>query len=879
MARGGKFAVDLLINAKDNASKAVQGLTSRFGALGKAVAGIGAAIGTYFSGRAIVGFFKGAVSEAADLEKALSRVAAVTRAVPADMARLKAAAEEMGASTKFTAAEAASAMEALGRAGLGVDQTLQALPSVLALASGQSLELGESAKIVASAVAGMQMSFEESGRAADVLALAASSANTDVQGLSTAISYAAPNAKAAGIEIEELAAYIGTLANAGYDGSRAGTALSRMMAEFVNPASGMRNALAEVGITTDDFTEAMTQLQAKGDDALPVIVALGQRAGPALRTLLGQGIEGVKDLTGNLRNAEGAAKAASDRMQDNLAGAITSLKSAWSAFKIVLVDPLLEPITEQVRRLTERIRTLATDGSLDKLRESLVRAFENAVTAVEGLVTELGGLDGALDRINAAVTSTLDFFSKLAAAGRLTGNIITAAFLGIQAAIAAPLTLISAALTAIMGGINAVGQGLNRLGRLSDENARKLENVFVTMQESTVRLGQMVGNNLIGIGEQVGNAAENFQALGSAMQAVEEPAKRAATATKSAAEESEKLARHAKEAAEGVFTTAESFDAWAASMEEATEAANEVTEATDDAAVAMAALRAGVAAAEDRLRELVAAGADMEDITEATEELTAAQRRLAEALGETADESGETKKAFDQIVASIKAITFTTENATRVDAWRNLNLAASELERQFKAGALTVEEYAAASEILREKYDELRFASMELKAENRELSDSFREVADAAEATAERVAAVRQGYRLADPKQISDLETLIQMLRLAEETSRNVARMGQGRESVQMARDYEQAVRERLEELQAQTAEAKREVELTRASNDERETRQTRFREPAEPVRETARRDVNIDIRVEGGLLDAAAIDRLARQLRPALEDIIRRSA
>jgi ABC-type multidrug transport system fused ATPase/permease subunit len=96
---------------------------------------------------------------------------------------------------------------------------------------------------------------------------------------------------------------------------------------------------------------------------------------------------------------------------------------------------------------------------------------------------------------------------------------------------------------------------------------------------------------------------------------------------------------------------------------------------------------------------------------------------------------------------------------------------------------------------------------------------------------------------------------------------------------VQMAREYEQAVRERLEELQAQTAEAKREVELTRASNDERETRQTRFREPADPARETARRDVNIDIRVEGGLLDAAAIDRLARQLRPALEDIIRRSA
>ena len=202
--------IQILINAKDNASAVFDSLQAK-------VAAVGAAIASYFGVQAFAGVVKGA----ADLESAMSRVKAATGATAEEMVALKKAAEDAGANTKFTSVEAAGALENLAKAGLSAGDSIAALPAVLHLAQAGDVGLAESAEFVTKAVMGMGLAFTDAGRVADVLALGANATNTSVSGLAQALSYVAPVAQSAGVSLEGTVAMAGKLADAGIDAAAA----------------------------------------------------------------------------------------------------------------------------------------------------------------------------------------------------------------------------------------------------------------------------------------------------------------------------------------------------------------------------------------------------------------------------------------------------------------------------------------------------------------------------------------------------------------------------------------------------------------------------------------------------------------------------------
>ena len=213
--------------AREDADRLADSAERNVGAFDRlkgAVIAFGAALGVAFVAGKIKDFFDEAVSGAANFEAQLSTVKAVSGASAEEMEALRAAAEKMGAETKYNATEAAQALENLARAGLKSSEAIEALPSVLALAQGNGLELADATSHITQTASGMGL----------------------------AMSYAAPNAHALGLTLEETAAYIGKLADAGFDGSRAGTAIATMMSQFQNPASTFRRELASIGIRTND---------------------------------------------------------------------------------------------------------------------------------------------------------------------------------------------------------------------------------------------------------------------------------------------------------------------------------------------------------------------------------------------------------------------------------------------------------------------------------------------------------------------------------------------------------------------------------------------------------------------------------------------------
>jgi len=450
--------VEILITAKDRASAV-------FGSLKATAIAAGVAIAGYFGVRV----FAGAVQGAAELEAKLSEVRAVSGATADEMQRLRAAAEQAGATTKFTATEAAGALGNLSRAGLNAQQSIAALPGTLALAQAGNIALEESASIVTKALAGFGLEADKSGLVADVLAKGANSANTNVLGLAQALSYAAPTAQGLGLSLETTVAIIGKFADAGIDASRAGTALNAILAQFSDPASRFRRELAAIGITTNDFEQALREMAAAGPGAQKALLAVGTEAGPALRALLSQGIGAFDELRNKLLDAEGAARQTADTMDNNLQGAARGLSSAWDAVKNTLGTPVLPVLKDGVQQLTAALRNAVSDGTVGRFGEAIASGFRAGLEWARAFLAEVdfGALatraSSAADQVGAAFDSLA---SKARTAGdlvRLVWGVMTAGANGVMTAVYTVAEAFSGVASNVQSGIALILDGLSRI--------------------------------------------------------------------------------------------------------------------------------------------------------------------------------------------------------------------------------------------------------------------------------------------------------------------------------------------------------------------------------------------------------------------------------
>lgn len=453
-----KSAVEIIISAKDQASGVFSSLSAKLGAVATAVAG-------YFGAT----FFAGAVRGAADLEEAMSRVQAASAASAQELGELKQAAVDAGASTKFTATEAAGALEELVKSGLSAKDAIGALPAVLNLAQAGGVGLAEASSTLTQVVAGLGMQMGDAGRIADVLAMGANASKTSVNGLSQALSYAAPVANAAKLSLEQTVAILGKFADGSIDASRAGTALNAILSQFIDPASNFRKELAGVGIVTSDFNLALRQLAAAGPAGQQAILAVGTEAGPALRALLNQGIGALDELKGKLDNAGGSAAEAAAVMQGNLNGALGGLSSAWDSLKIALGEPVLPVLTDGVKQLTASIGAAVSNGTIGQFGTSIATAFKSAIEWVKGFVAAVDFKVIAAQLQSFAVT-TGETLKRLGEQATNAGDLVKLAF-GVMA-----------------GGVNVVLAGIYKLGEVFATVAVGIQNGLALIYEGFAKV-------------------------------------------------------------------------------------------------------------------------------------------------------------------------------------------------------------------------------------------------------------------------------------------------------------------------------------------------------------------------------------------------------
>lgn len=450
--------IQIVINAKDNASAVLGRLEEGVKAVGLAVAG-------YLGIRA----FASGIQGAAEFEAAMSRVKAATDGTAEEMTALTQAAQNAGSNTQYTSVQAAGALENLAKAGLSAGDSIKALPAVLALAQAGDVELATASEYVTKAVMGMGLAFDDAGRVADVLAKGANATSTSVEGLAQALSYAAPVANSLGVSLESTVAIIGKFADAGIDASRAGTALNSIMSQFANPASKFRQELGAAGIVTTDFDKALRQLAASGQAGEKAINAVGLEAGPAFRALLNQGMGALDGLTESLKNAKGSAAEAAKTMSNNLKGALTGLGSVWNSVVVALNTPVLPVLKQGVDALAGSLRRLVDDGSVTRMGQVLATAFDNGIQGVQKF---LGALDVnqiilrmqvMASEVGEAFQRITTFATNAGNAVRMAWGVMSAGTNGVMAVIYKVGEAFAGVASNIQSGVALIMDGLSRI--------------------------------------------------------------------------------------------------------------------------------------------------------------------------------------------------------------------------------------------------------------------------------------------------------------------------------------------------------------------------------------------------------------------------------
>ncbi len=166
----------------------------------------------------ILGITTAAVKVGGDFEEQMSRVKAISGATGDSFEELRDQAIDLGAKTAFSAKESADGMENLASAGFDAQEIMSAMPGLLDLAAVSGGDVALASENAATALRGFGLEADQAGHVADVFARAAADTNAEVADMGEAMKYIAPVAKAMGLSIEETAAAVGIMSDAGVKG-------------------------------------------------------------------------------------------------------------------------------------------------------------------------------------------------------------------------------------------------------------------------------------------------------------------------------------------------------------------------------------------------------------------------------------------------------------------------------------------------------------------------------------------------------------------------------------------------------------------------------------------------------------------------------------
>ena len=428
---------------------------------GKNMAGSMAAAGAAGTGIATAGTMAGVKLlmpgySFAQKNSELQAVLGVDKQSP-EMEALRKQARQLGDNTAASADDAASAQIIIAKSGGDADAIQAATPVTLNMALSNQRSMEENAALLTGMKSAFQLSNDQIAHIGDVLSMTMNKTAADFDGLSDALTYAAPVAKNAGVSIEQTAAMVGALHDAKITGSMAGTGSRAILSRLQAPTGKAFEAIKELGVKTSDargntrpifsilkemqrsFEKNNLGTSQRGEYMKTIF---GEEASSAAAVLMTAASTGKLDkLTAAFKASDGKTEELVKIMQDNLGGDFKEFQSAYEAVGTDLFDQQNDALRKLTQTATRYV--LKLDGWITRNK-----SLATTIGVVGGGALALIGVIGGIGLIAWPVVMGIN--AIIAAAG-LLGTVFTVAGGAIVTAVGA----ISLPVVAVAGAVVA----------------------------------------------------------------------------------------------------------------------------------------------------------------------------------------------------------------------------------------------------------------------------------------------------------------------------------------------------------------------------------------------------------------------------------------
>jgi TP901 family phage tail tape measure protein len=355
---------------------------------GLAVAGIGAALA-----KSVIGLGNSFTNE-------LNTMQAVSNATVQQMNAVKEAAKGLGNDAQLadtSATDAAAAMTELAKGGFSVEQSMSAARGTLQLAAAAQIDAASAATIQSQALQAFGLDASYAAKAADVLANGANASSAEITDVAAGLQQAGAVANQFGVSLEDTVAGLGMLANAGIQGSDAGTLLKSTLLALTDQSNPAQGAIEDLGLSIYNasgefvgFRELFGQLEEASKSMTPEMyqAATATLFGSDAMRLAGvaaeQGTAGWDAMRSAIERQGAAAEVAAAKTQ-GLPGAFAAIQNSAEGFALEvydLVDGPLAAFASKAASLISDVTPKIMDG-LNGLGEFFAPFGEKIAAAFE----------------------------------------------------------------------------------------------------------------------------------------------------------------------------------------------------------------------------------------------------------------------------------------------------------------------------------------------------------------------------------------------------------------------------------------------------------------------------------------------------------------
>ena len=331
--------------------KSVESINAKLAAIGTSLS-IGVTAPLTLLGKAALDTFS-------NFEQSMQNTYSVMSASGAEMEALRQKAEQMGATTRFSASQAADALYSLGSAGQTAEQAMNSLDGVLQLAGATGSDLAFTSSTIASTLSQFNLQADKASHIADVFSTAIGKSQANMTKLSYSMKYVGPVAAGLGVSLETSTAALMRLYNTGFGGEQAGTILRSGLQKLASGTADLKGKLQELGLSydevnpkTNNLADIIERLKDANIDVAKSSELFGEAAAAGMQALIEGGGDAIRTMDGLLQASDGAAKKMQDIQNTSFANTKAELASAFEAVLITLTSNVIPAVDAVAKSIT-----------------------------------------------------------------------------------------------------------------------------------------------------------------------------------------------------------------------------------------------------------------------------------------------------------------------------------------------------------------------------------------------------------------------------------------------------------------------------------------------------------------------------------------------